>query len=399
MLLAGRLGRACGSHCRGGRGPGFGSRGIRARALSILEEIDPAERQNSTRPNAGLQLQKTTKSAKQKSVTPHQFWRCRRSRHGKATTHQSRSQKPGQNDKLATMNHKEVGRTKIKHGKSKLAVLVGALALTLEVTALSGATITAQPQSQTVWAGTNITFAVTATGTDPLGYQWRKGGANLTDGGNVSGAATAALALANVRLTDAGNYDVVVTDTSGSVTSQVAVLTVSLPPGTELGREWTRIWGSASDDTGWSVAADKAGNAYVVGDTAGALDGQTNLGGLDVFLTKYSASGVKVWTREWGSTADDNNAQVVVDNAGNIYVTGSTRGATDGQPTYVIGMRSSPSFRRMVRGCGRAFGVVASMSILWPLRWTVATESVSSVTPGVPLMGSRRLGRARMIRF
>lgn len=207
-------------------------------------------------------------------------------------THQNRSQKPLQNNPLATMNHKEVGRTRIKHGKSRMAVLVGALALTWEFTVLSAPTITVQPQSQTAWAGTNVTFTVTATGTAPLGYQWRRGGANLTDGGNVSGAATAVLTLASVRLSDAGNYDVVVADASGSMTCQLAVLTVSLPPGTELGREWTRIWGSASDDTGWSVAADNAGNAYVVGDTAGALDGQTNLGGWTCFSrsTRQAAS-------------------------------------------------------------------------------------------------------------
>jgi outer membrane protein assembly factor BamB/alpha-tubulin suppressor-like RCC1 family protein len=89
--------------------------------------------------------------------------------------------------------------------------------------------ITSQPQSRTNLSGTTATFTVTATGTDPLSYQWRKGGANLADGGGLSGATTAALTLAFVQAADAGNYNVLVSNSSGSVTSQVAVLVVTVP--------------------------------------------------------------------------------------------------------------------------------------------------------------------------
>ena len=91
-------------------------------------------------------------------------------------------------------------------------------------------TIIGQPESQTVVAGTNVAFTVTATGTEPRAYQWRNGGANLTDGGNISGATTASLTLTNVQSANAGNYDVVVTNVSGNVTSLPAVLTVLTAP-------------------------------------------------------------------------------------------------------------------------------------------------------------------------
>jgi hypothetical protein len=91
-------------------------------------------------------------------------------------------------------------------------------------------TITAQPQSQKVSAGANVTFAVTAEGTAPLGYQWRKDGATLADGGNVLGAATAALTLANVQSANAGNYDVVVSNRAGTNVSRAATLTVTIFP-------------------------------------------------------------------------------------------------------------------------------------------------------------------------
>ncbi len=81
--------------------------------------------------------------------------------------------------------------------------------------------ITAQPQSQGVATGNNATFTVGVTGTAPLNYQW------LFNGTNLSGATTNPLTLANVQLTNAGNYSVTITNIAGSVTSSVAVLTVT----------------------------------------------------------------------------------------------------------------------------------------------------------------------------
>jgi hypothetical protein len=78
--------------------------------------------------------------------------------------------------------------------------------------------ISIPPQSQFVMPGVTVTFTVTAAGTAPLAYQWRKSSAPL------SGATTNGLALASVSTNDAGSYDVVVTNTFGSVTSAVATL-------------------------------------------------------------------------------------------------------------------------------------------------------------------------------
>ena len=85
-------------------------------------------------------------------------------------------------------------------------------------------TITSQPQSQTNITGTTANFSVTASGTAPLNYQWRLGGTSLASQTN------APLALANVQPVNAGNYDLVVTNVAGSVTSQVAVLTIWVAP-------------------------------------------------------------------------------------------------------------------------------------------------------------------------
>ncbi|HZO84697.1 MAG TPA: immunoglobulin domain-containing protein, partial [Verrucomicrobiae bacterium] len=84
--------------------------------------------------------------------------------------------------------------------------------------------ITEQPQSQEVGVGDNINFHVTARGTAPLGYQWRRNGINII------GAQSSTYIISNVQETNAGNYTVVVTNSFSSVTSQVAVLIVQSPP-------------------------------------------------------------------------------------------------------------------------------------------------------------------------
>lgn len=99
------------------------------------------------------------------------------------------------------------------------------LAVTLLIQGTGGSppAITTQPQNVTVASGGEAGFWVAASGTAPLSYQWRK------DGANISGAASATNTLTGVTTNDTGGYSVVVTNASGSVTSQVATLTVLLP--------------------------------------------------------------------------------------------------------------------------------------------------------------------------
>jgi hypothetical protein len=84
--------------------------------------------------------------------------------------------------------------------------------------------ILVQPQSQTVYAGTNVTLSVTATGAPPLSFQW------LVNGTPRSTATNSVLTLLNVQTNDTGDYSVVVTNAAGSTNSQTARLTVLEPP-------------------------------------------------------------------------------------------------------------------------------------------------------------------------
>jgi hypothetical protein len=98
------------------------------------------------------------------------------------------------------------------------------------LTVLAPPAITLQPQSVTNASGTTASFNAAASGSAPLGYQWRWNSSNLSSGGRVSGATTGTLSLSGVQPDDAGSYTLVVSNQAGSVTSAVAVLTVLSAP-------------------------------------------------------------------------------------------------------------------------------------------------------------------------
>jgi hypothetical protein len=87
-----------------------------------------------------------------------------------------------------------------------------------------------QPSSQTVTNGASLTFGATAGGRSPLNYQWRFNGTNLPAGGNVSGTRSNVLSITVATTNNSGNYSLIVTNSYGSVTSSVAVLTVGFAP-------------------------------------------------------------------------------------------------------------------------------------------------------------------------
>jgi Immunoglobulin domain len=82
-------------------------------------------------------------------------------------------------------------------------------------------TLTLQPLSQTLVAGTSVTLAAAAGGTPAPTYQWRK------DGTNLPGATTPTLTLSAIQAAQAGDYTVVATNSAGSVASNPATLRVS----------------------------------------------------------------------------------------------------------------------------------------------------------------------------
>jgi hypothetical protein len=102
---------------------------------------------------------------------------------------------------------------------------VGAVAtLNLPLTLQGPPAIVAQPSSQTNYNSTPASFTVSAAGTAPLSYQWRKGGAPIAHATNVTHYIPA------ITPGDADSYDAVITNSFGSITSAVAHLAVIVPP-------------------------------------------------------------------------------------------------------------------------------------------------------------------------
>src|SRR5262245_4482055 len=87
---------------------------------------------------------------------------------------------------------------------------------------------------------------------------------------------------------------------------------------------WSRQFGSTEQDHGTGVAVDLTG-VYVVGWTEAALPGQTYLGSWDAFIRKYDFNGNELWTRQFGTTAQEQALGVATDGTG-IYVVGFTQG-------------------------------------------------------------------------
>ena len=170
---------------------------------------------------------------------------------------------------------------------------IAATLLTTQVIGGGGPQITNQPDSMTVPLGTNVSFAVGSTGTS-LKYQWRF---NTT---NIASATTSAYSIASVQATNAGNYSVIVSNSTGSSTSASAYLSVSIPPtnapGSILAPTGLVNWWDGQADTADSFGTANEipyGNFYYA-------TGRPGLGfhfdGTSTYLTNGAASLAVPWT-------------------------------------------------------------------------------------------------------
>jgi hypothetical protein len=93
---------------------------------------------------------------------------------------------------------------------------------------------------------------------------------------------------------------------------------------------WSTYLGGGGFDSGQGIAVDQYGNAYVTGTTNSsnfptlnpfqAADG----GGYDAFVAKFSNGGALLWSTYLGGSNDETGYGIAVDQYGDAYVTGST---------------------------------------------------------------------------
>jgi hypothetical protein len=149
--------------------------------------------------------------------------------------------------------------------------------------------ITDHPDDQSACVGGSVTFSAAADGSEPLSYQWRK------DGADISGATGSSYTIDNVQESDAGDYDVVVTNACGAATSDPARLAVGT--GIQITQQPQDQSPCAGDSATFSVTAEGEGLTYQWrkdgADIGGATEssysiasvGESDAGSYDVVIT------------------------------------------------------------------------------------------------------------------
>jgi hypothetical protein len=144
------------------------------------------------------------------------------------------------NSTLALTNVQTTAQAKYHVRITDLTTTKYSSAATVTVTAVTAPVATApkldigislQPVSTTVYAGKSHTLNVSASGSGTLKYQWRKNGVPIAD------AVLPYLSFAYLKTSDTAQYDVVITNTTGAVTTSKAQLTVAIDRTAKL--SWT----------------------------------------------------------------------------------------------------------------------------------------------------------------
>ena len=131
----------------------------------------------------------------------------------------------GTNSNTYTISQTTVGQTgaqiHVKVTNAAGSATSNTVTLTVNAAAPTAPTITTQPTNATVTAGQSATFAVTATGTAPLTYQWFLNGTAAGTNSNTYTISQTTLGQTGAQIF------VTVTNTAGHVTSQTVTLTVN----------------------------------------------------------------------------------------------------------------------------------------------------------------------------
>ncbi|HOC57030.1 MAG TPA: immunoglobulin domain-containing protein [Verrucomicrobiota bacterium] len=176
---------------------------------------------------------------------------------------------------------------------------------------------------------TNTAGATAASATlslsAPPGFLWaRSGGGGGTDMGNcaamdaadnvyVAGSFASSASFGGSNLVSVGSWDVFVAKYD--------------PLGQLL---WVRQAGGTAIDAAAGIALDPAGNVFVTGSLEGTADfggvTLTNLGYADIFVAKYDSNGALLWVTNAGGSSNDQGYGIATDPAGNALVCGSFSG-------------------------------------------------------------------------
>lgn len=217
--------------------------------------------------------------------------------------------------------------------------------------------ISTQPASLSVVVGASASFSVVASGSGTLSYQWRKGGTA------ISGATAATYSIAAASTADAGSYDVVVSNSAGSVTSSAASLSVT----------------TADGSTAPTISSQPASQSVAVGASASFNVAATGSGTLSYQWYKdgvaLSGATTASYSLSAAATADAGSYTVVVSN--------SAGSVTSAAAVLTVTVSSSSGLAAEATNAAQAFLATLSSSqqATVQLSWSLSTARQWSNLP------------------
>jgi len=221
--------------------------------------------------------------------------------------------------------------------------------------------ITSQPANKTVTAGQTATFSVTATGTAPLAYQWKKSGAA------ISGATSASYTTPATTASDNNaQFTVTVTNSVSNATSSPATLTVDVPP--SITTQPANRTVNAGQTATFSVAATGTGTLSYQWKKNGATIGGATSASYTTPATVASDSGASFTVTVTASSVSVNS------NAATLTVN-----APPAPPTPPS-ITTQPASKTVLSGQTATFSVSAAGTAPMTYQWSKGGTAIGSAT-------------------
>ena len=237
-------------------------------------------------------------------------------------------------------------------------------AATLTVTAAATApSITTQPSAATVTASSAASFSVLASGTPAPTYQWKK------DGTSISGATASTYTISSTSSSNAGSYTVVVTNSIGSVTSNVATLTVNTAPSI------------TTQPSAATVTASSAASFSVLASGTPAPTYQWKKDG-----TSISGATASTYTISSTLASDAGSYSVVVTNSVGSVTSSAAVLTVNTAPSIT----TQPSASSVTVGGAASFSVVATGTAPLSYQWRRDGTSISGATSSIYTIASTK---------
>jgi hypothetical protein len=239
---------------------------------------------------------------------------------------------------------------------------------TLTVTASAVApSITSQPANKTVTAGQPATFSVTATGTAPLSYQWKKNGADI--GGATSASYTT---LGTVASDNNAKFTVTVTNSVSNATSNSATLTVDVPP--SITTQPANRTVNAGQTATFSVVATGTGTLTYQWKKNGATIGGATSASYSTPATVASDNGASFAVTVTASSVS------VTSNSATLTVNTPPVPPTPPTPPTPPSITTQPASKTILSGQTATFSVSATGTAPLTYQWSKGGTAIGSAT-------------------